>query len=220
LKSTALALCLLAGSSCTAGPQAEQRDAPQEDRTMIQAPITRAYELLRQGAGSEAVALALGEVGLLGLQGHLRAQDYAIAADIEALAADPRPEVRRGALDLLGLFVMDYHVNRSAEAGPEAAAAESATRTALRLMQDPDAEVRLAAVRALEFVREARLIEPMLGLLSDPSADVRFQALMSLARLHELDGEGRIRQSAAGLLEDPSPQVRKAASLLTAKPGP
>jgi hypothetical protein len=73
-----------------------------------------------------------------------------------------------------------------------------------RRLQDPDKDARINAASLLGFWQNKDHIPGLVGLLRDPDAKVRLEAVSSLTQVGAKDG-------LAGLLRDPNAEVRSAA---------
>jgi HEAT repeat protein len=124
-----------------------------------------------------------------------------IGADAEGLRvaldalADPRPEVRRTAAEILG------QLERHEAEGP-----------LLQSLQDPEPEVRAEAVRALARLRATGSWGAVAGCLADPAAVVRRAAVDGYAALGP-EAWDTLRP----LASDPDPQTRARAAVALAK---
>lgn len=105
-----------------------------------------------------------------------------------SLVGDSRPEVRRQAAAALSVI-------------NEPAATEALLT---QLAQEPDASVRAALATALGPLRDVRIVEPLLGLLRDPSQRVVAASARSLRRLGPtlLRDHPRVAREAAAELQD------------------
>ncbi len=78
----------------------------------------------------------------------------------------------------------------------------------IRVLSDPDVEVRIKVMEALRLLRDVKAIKPVRKLLGDPEPRVRCTAIFTLGDLGGKEAAGEI----VALLEDPHPQVRRLAA--------
>lgn len=211
-----VAAALLALVACQ--PSAERAG---ERETMSSSAFHHAYETLAASPSDAEISRLLGEASLASLQHGVEAADYRLVEPLSELLDDPRAGVRAASAKLLGFLV---RVHRRANDSPLADAERATVRprveeaiTALvASFDDEDATVRLAALQAVAFADDAKLIEPLVERLDDADPAVRLQALMRLHDLRDADRDGRIAGAARELLDDPDPQVRELAELVAA----
>lgn len=107
---------------------------------------------------------------------------------VETIRTNPDPEERASALFFLS----------GAELG-------TVLPVILEALDDPDAEVRLAAVEALDEYADEIDPEVLTPALDDPSPEVRFEALGIVG---DMDDSERVREVARRMLGDPDEEVR------------
>ena len=121
-----------------------------------------------------------------------------------AVDREADPDYRYFALKNLELTLPSSPVLSPAAHGPPP---EQLARELSRLLSDPAASIRYAAVSVLEVLRVAEVADYLEGAIADPNQHVRARACMALAGV----APGRARKHLFSLLSDADPQVRRAA---------
>lgn len=219
-----VAVVMLALVGCQQGAERQNRQDrhPETRETMPSSAFRNAYETLAASPSDAEISRLLSEAGLASLQGGIVPQDFELVKPLSDLVAHPRPAVRAAAAEMLGFLIVahrrEQHSSLSdAEKATVAPQVDAAIQALVSSFGDEDAAVRLAAVKAVDFVKEPALIGDLLPRLDDPDPLVRLQALMRLRRLRDVDQTGRIADAARELLDDPDPQVRELAGLIAAR---
>jgi HEAT repeat protein len=138
-----------------------------------------------------ALALGIGLVWLPGCRPRVKPEAAqvrdAVASIVAAAAAHPDDvDAQEAALASLG---------------------ESAIPHLAPALRHPDARIRVLAVHALAKMRVARAVDPLVGLLADPSWEVRQETVEALG---DLRARGAVRPLLEQYARDPDPQVRYA----------
>jgi len=122
-----------------------------------------------------------------------RLPDARMGAKARPLLADPSPEVRAVAADVLGKYRLFW-----------------VAPALIALLKDVDPTVREHAAKALRWTANRQAVEPLLALLQDLSPALRAAALTGLSGIPD----SRSLQPTVPMLRDPSPAVRAAAARL------
>ncbi len=110
-----------------------------------------------------------------------------------------------GLIELLGDFEIEEYVAGAITGfGPEAV-----PQLVAALEMDPEAEIKCALVRCLDWIGDERGLLACLGLLQDPDAEVRLQSVMALGGA---SSSPAVEDALIGVLADDDPDLRSAAA--------